>query len=56
MQIITKGVVLDDSEIEKLLDELNEFLRKFKGSLRKANLFVYVKKLKLYYRRIPLIM
>ncbi len=55
VQIITKGVVLDDSEVEKLLDELNKFLRKFKGSLGKAHLFVYVKKLKLYYREIPLI-
>ncbi len=55
VQIITRGVVLDDSEIEKLLDDLNKFLRKFKGSLGKAHLFVYIKKLKLYYRRIPLI-
>ncbi len=55
VQIITKGVVLDDSKMEKLLDELNKFLRKFKGSLGKAHLFVYIKKLKLYYRRIPLI-
>ena len=55
VQIITKGVVLDDSEMENLLDELNKFLRKFKGSLGKEHLFVYVKKLKLYYRRIPLI-
>lgn len=55
VQIITKGIVLDDSEIEKLLDELNKFLGKLKGSLGKAHLFVCVKKLKLYYRRIPLI-
>ncbi|AGK60913.1 hypothetical protein Asulf_00907 [Archaeoglobus sulfaticallidus PM70-1] len=55
VQIITKGVVLDDSEIEKLLDELNKFLRKFKSSLGKAHLFVYIKKLRLYYREIPLI-
>ena len=55
VQIITKGVVLDDSEMKNLLDELNKFLRKFKESLGKAHLFVYVKKLKLHYRRIPLI-
>jgi len=55
VQIITKGVVLDDSEMENLLDELNKFLRKFRDSLGKEHLFVYVKKLKLYYRRIPLI-
>jgi CBS domain-containing protein len=55
VQIITKDVILDDSEMGKLLDDLNKFLRKFKGSLGKSHLFVYVKKLKVYYRRIPLI-
>ncbi len=55
VQIITKGLVLDDFELEKLLDDLNKFLRRFKGSLGKSHLFVYVKKLKTYYRRIPLI-
>ncbi len=55
VQIITKGVVLDDSETEVLLKDLNKFLKKFKGYLGKSHLFVYMKKLKLYYRRIPLI-
>jgi CBS domain-containing protein len=55
VQIITKGVILDDSELGKLLDDLNKFLSKFKGSFGKSHLFVYVKKLKLYYREIPLI-
>ncbi len=55
MPIITKGVILDDSKMEHLLDELNKFLRKFKGSLGKAHLPVYIKKIKLYYRRTPLI-
>ncbi len=53
-QIITKGLVLDDSEIEMLLEDF-KFLRRFKGSLGKAHLFAYVKKLKLCYRKIPLI-
>jgi predicted transcriptional regulator len=55
VQIITKDIALEDLELEKLLDDLNKFLRKFKGSLGKSHLFVYVKKLKTYYRRIPLI-
>ncbi len=55
VQIITKDITLDDFELKKLLDDLNKFLRRFKGSLGKSHLFVYVKKLKTYYRRIPLI-
>ena len=55
VQIITKGVALDDFDMERLLDDLNKFMEQFKECLGKSHLFVYVKKLKMYYRRIPLI-
>ncbi|MCD6493018.1 MAG: CBS domain-containing protein [Archaeoglobaceae archaeon] len=55
VQIITKGVVLDDLDVERLLDDLNKFMEQFKESFGKSHLFVYIKKLKMYYRRVPLI-
>ncbi len=55
VQIITKGVVLDDFDMKKLLDDLNKFMEQFKEPFGKSHLFVYIKKLKTYYRRVPLI-
>ncbi|MBE8540506.1 CBS domain-containing protein [Geoglobus acetivorans] len=55
VQIISKGITLRSSEVEGLLNDLERFLRKFEDSLGTAHLFIYVKKLKKYYRDLPLI-
>jgi CBS domain-containing protein len=55
VRISTKNLTLINSELKDLSDDLNRFLKKYRNSTGKSHLFVYVKRLKIYFRKIPLI-
>ncbi|RLI82901.1 MAG: histidine kinase [Archaeoglobales archaeon] len=54
-QIVLKDVELDEFEMNRINDDIENFLGKFKGFFGDAILFVYMKRHKEYYRGLPLI-
>ena len=55
VQIITRDVALDDFDREKIIDDLERFMRKFSEFLGESYVFVYIKRHKESFRGLPLI-
>jgi CBS domain-containing protein len=55
VQLITKHVQLDDFDKQRIIDDLEKFMRKFKDFLGEAVMFVYIKRHKEMFRGLPLI-
>ena len=55
VQLILKDVELDEFELSRIRDDLENFMNKFKDYFGESVLFVYLKRHKEFYRGLPLI-
>ncbi len=55
IQLIIKDVELDEFELSRIRDDLENFMNKFKDYFGESVLFVYLKRHKEFYRGLPLI-